>query len=527
MTNDKYLNQNRTKKGIEIYEHDKLMKQTYDLMSRDLSVEYCKLVRKYDVAMVKDALSKSTRLKHLKMLLSLGRILKKDWPNATKDDIDNLVVRIMDIYSNSGKETETTRDHKKVLKIFWRWYKLGSRSFKKVGDPQETADIVMKKPAEKITRESLIDDKELQNLLHACGENARDRAFLHVHYEAATRPGEVLSLQLKHVTRDKYGANIAVDGKTGSRKIRLIESVPDLNAWLAVHPFKEDPEAPLWVLLEGKRHGKHMTLKAAQIMVDKRRRLAAIPKRINLQIFRHSSATNAATFLTDELMKKRMGWTKTSAMPSRYTHLTNVDLDRAVLKQYGVDLDDKNNSHRLPKVCNLCETSNSPDSKSCSKCGRPLNLQVALELEEKENENHESIKQEMKLIKKQLDYKIEEVRYGPIARTKEYYKSRLDAGDSPEVKLMSMFFQLAIELLLPEDKKRAMMKELEQATLEKRKPDLHKIFGTQRMTDEQVKLLRESIKNYRKTPRTIVTPGKLFRPRIRIENLEAILAKYP
>ena len=65
---------NRTKKGIEIYEYDKLMKKTYDLMEKDLSVEYCKLVRKYDVAMVKDALGKSTRLKHLKMLLSLGRI---------------------------------------------------------------------------------------------------------------------------------------------------------------------------------------------------------------------------------------------------------------------------------------------------------------------------------------------------------------------------------------------------------------------------------------------------------------------
>lgn len=513
------------KQGIEIYEYDKFIDQTYNLMKKDLSEEYCKLARKYDVAMVKDGLGKAARLKHLKMLLSLGRILKKDWSKTTKDDIDNLVVRIMDLYSNSGKETETTRDHKKVLKIFWRWYKIGSRSFKKVGDPQETADIVMKKPADKITRESLIDDKELQNLLHACGENARDRAFLHVHYEAATRPGEVLSLQLKHVIRDKYGAVIAVDGKTGSRKIRLIESVPDLNAWLAVHPFKENPEAPLWILLEGKRRGNPMTLKAAQILVDKRRRLASIPKRINLQIFRHSSATKAATYLSDELMKKRMGWTKNSAMPSRYTHLTNVDLERAVLKQYGIVFDDENSTHRLPKVCNLCETSNSPDSKSCSKCGRPLNLKVALELEEKENENNESIKKEIEQIRKQLDDKIEEVKYGPTARVAEYYKSRLDAGDGPEVRLISMFFQLAIELLLPEDKKREMMKELEQAILEKRKPDLHKIFGTQRMTNEQVRLLQESLKNYRKKPRNTVTTNKLV-PRFRVEHLENLLAEY-
>jgi len=199
---------------IEIYNHDKVIGQTYNLMKKDLSEKNCQLARKYDVAMVKDGLSKATRLKHLKMLLNLGRMLGKDWPDTVKDDIDNLIVQIMEIYSSSGKETETTRDHKKVLKIFWRWYKLGSRSFKKVHDPQETADIVMKKPAEKITRENLIDEKDLQNLLHACGENARDRAFLHVPYEAATRPGEVLSLQLKHVVQDKHGIIISVDGKS-------------------------------------------------------------------------------------------------------------------------------------------------------------------------------------------------------------------------------------------------------------------------------------------------------------------------
>ena len=58
------------------------------------------------------------------------------------DDIDNLIRRTMDNYGNTkGKETETSRDHKKVLKIFFRWYKLGSRSFKEVGDPTQTKGI--------------------------------------------------------------------------------------------------------------------------------------------------------------------------------------------------------------------------------------------------------------------------------------------------------------------------------------------------------------------------------------------------
>ena len=86
----------------------------------------------------------------------------------------------MDNYGNTkGKETETSRDHKKVLKIFFRWYKLGSRSFK-VGDPIQTKGIKINRPEEKITREDLVTPTEESRLLHACGENARDRAFIHM-----------------------------------------------------------------------------------------------------------------------------------------------------------------------------------------------------------------------------------------------------------------------------------------------------------------------------------------------------------
>ncbi len=77
--------------SIEIYEHDKLLKQNYTLIQKDLSEEHYQLAKKYEIAMVKDTLGKATRLKHLKMFLSLGRLLNKDWSKATKDDIDNLV----------------------------------------------------------------------------------------------------------------------------------------------------------------------------------------------------------------------------------------------------------------------------------------------------------------------------------------------------------------------------------------------------------------------------------------------------
>ena len=44
----------------------------------------------------------------------------------------------MSMHGNEkGQETNYTYDHKKILKLFFRWFKLGSRDFKDVGDPAE------------------------------------------------------------------------------------------------------------------------------------------------------------------------------------------------------------------------------------------------------------------------------------------------------------------------------------------------------------------------------------------------------
>lgn len=58
----------------------------------------------------------------------------------------------MDAYSKNGKDTNYNYNHKKILRMFFRWLKLGNRDYKyclkkyKTGDPPETEDIIMRKP---------------------------------------------------------------------------------------------------------------------------------------------------------------------------------------------------------------------------------------------------------------------------------------------------------------------------------------------------------------------------------------------
>lgn len=47
----------------------------------------------------------------------------------------------MSVHSADGQETSYTQDFKKVLKIFVRWLKLGSRNFNDVEDPPEIKHI--------------------------------------------------------------------------------------------------------------------------------------------------------------------------------------------------------------------------------------------------------------------------------------------------------------------------------------------------------------------------------------------------
>ena len=49
---------------------------------------------------------------------------KKNWEKVTKEDIDELISEIMERFgSSNGQESNYSYDHKKILKIFFRWLK--------------------------------------------------------------------------------------------------------------------------------------------------------------------------------------------------------------------------------------------------------------------------------------------------------------------------------------------------------------------------------------------------------------------
>lgn len=369
------------KPASDIYSYDIQIQGIFRRIENDLPKNTVELIHKYDRVMINTSKAKGTRRKHLQTLYILSKLVEKEWSQVTKDDIDILVSKIMEQFAESnGQESNYSYDHKKVLKIFFRWFKLGSRELNDVGDPEETKKVKLGKIRDKIVREDLITDEDRQKLLLGCSGNIRDRALIDVQCEAGTRPGELLTLKIKHVKFDEYGAIIHVDGKTGARPVRLIRSTPNLSLWMDSHPLKENPNSPLWINMSKRDFGKQLSAASARQIVKKVCGKTKISKRIYLNLFRHSEATNAARFLTEAQLKKRHGWSSVSRMPARYVHLVDADVDEAILRHNGIIT--KKTEANMPKFCHICKMQNSYESELCNKCGKPLDLKKAIELEE-------------------------------------------------------------------------------------------------------------------------------------------------
>ena len=128
-----FITKNKSNSGvnplkIEVHPYETKINQILQRIEQRVSETNLQLIRKYDRQLVNESLAHATRLKNLETVLNLTTILNKDWNQVDADDIKELVYNIVTQYSNNGQETHTTYDHKKILKIFFRWVKLGSRS---------------------------------------------------------------------------------------------------------------------------------------------------------------------------------------------------------------------------------------------------------------------------------------------------------------------------------------------------------------------------------------------------------------
>jgi integrase len=94
--------------------------------------------------------------------------------------------------------------------------------------------------------------------------NKRDRCYHTMSGDLSARPHEILSLKIKDVIFKSTGkiqyAEVLVNGKTGTRPIPLIQSIPYVKDWLSNHPSKNNPNSPLFIGLGRRNLGRQLTM---------------------------------------------------------------------------------------------------------------------------------------------------------------------------------------------------------------------------------------------------------------------------
>jgi hypothetical protein len=244
------------------------------------------------------------------------------------------------------------------------------------------------------------------------------------------RPHELLKLRVRDVVFKSVGnkqyAEVLVNGKTGSRHIPLIDSLPFIKDYINhEHPHPSNQNAILLCGV-GKSLGRSINvislhgiynryktelfpkvLHDPNVPEEDKQKLAVLLKKPwNPYIRRHSALTEKSSFLKEHILRQHAGWSPRSQMHLKYIHYFGNESSESILEEYGIIPKEKQQTDVLmSKQCPNCDEPNKPDSKFCAKCRMVLTYdtynETVGEYEQKENELR-SVKERMTNIENLL-----------------------------------------------------------------------------------------------------------------------------
>ena len=220
----------------------------------------------------------------------------------------------------------------------------------------------------------------------------RDKCYHAISRDSSCRPHEILKLKIRDIAFKTTGnyqyAEALVNGKTGSRPIPIIDSIPYLKDYLDhEHPQPTNPNSPL-ICGTGKGLGRHIKatritkiyieykkqifpklLESPNVLPEDKPKIKGLLKKPwNPYIRRHSALTEKSTILKEHVLRQHAGWTPGSQMHLKYLHYFGNESNESLLEAYGIIPPGQQLDQLRPKQCPNCSEPNKPDGKFCNKC---------------------------------------------------------------------------------------------------------------------------------------------------------------
>lgn len=231
------------------------------------------------------------QIKYFYYSITLSKLLKKNFTEATKEDLKALLERIQDSKAEDGTpqfKGETVRDMRIALKMMYF-------SLLDIKDDDEPPAIVSwikagKRNNRNVPRSAILEESDIRAMVQA-STDARERLFVSLLFFTRARITELMSLRLKHIRQDGgmlkvQLTNFKTNGEHRTVPVGDPETILLYDEYLKLHPDRTNDDALLW-----QSGGKKGSYHAFNNALKRLAHLAGITKPINFHHFRHSGFT--------------------------------------------------------------------------------------------------------------------------------------------------------------------------------------------------------------------------------------------
>ena len=343
----------------------------------------------------------------------------KLFTNITTDEIISFLnsYRKTDTSDSLHKWIGTYNIARLILMRFFKWLYYKNIEPKKRPKPKLIENIPQyKRKEQSIYKPTDLWTKEDDLLFLKYCPNARDRCYHTISRDTSGRPHEILNLRLKDIVfktaGDRQYAEVLVNGKTGTRHIPLIDSLPYIKDWIDQHPRKNNPNAYFICSRDRTHFAQQLKISSLRdnynkyklnffpkiledpaVPVDDKSRIKELLKKPwNPYVRRHSALTEKSAFLKEHILRQHAGWSPRSQMHLKYLHYFGNESSESILEEYGIiTKKDRGSSLLRPKQCPNCSEPNKPDSLFCTKCRLVLSFAAYNETLEEEKKKEDKM----------------------------------------------------------------------------------------------------------------------------------------
>lgn len=308
---------------MTIYSEKTLEKAISNFKKRsDIPKENIEAVLRFMDFLQTSGIGINRRLKYLRSLTTLSLMLDKPFEDGERPDFEKLLAATAKKYKRN-----TCRGFAIELRRFISWlHGLGPKDH----HPSVSWIVAGKKEDRQIESDDLVDDAKLERLVEI-SPNPRDKAIWRVLNATGLRASELLGLRIKdfHIQEGVYC--VAVNGTKTANAKRIVpiidgKTIQAVRQWIAVHPFKDAENAPLWV----DNRGKALEYAALMRGLEKRATKLGL-KKLTPHVFRHSWGTRNSdnNGLTHTQLCRAGGWSLNAGIPKTYLHSDEKELIKA------------------------------------------------------------------------------------------------------------------------------------------------------------------------------------------------------